>query len=210
MDIIKSLQWRYATKKFDVTKKLSEEQLNLLLETVRLSPTSYGLQPWKVIVISDPKKRLELRKAGYDQAQISDSSYLLVFAVQKDIGNEYIDKYIKLVSETRKLPLENLKGFSDMLMGWSKNKSSIEKIEWATRQAYIALGVLLVVAAEEGIDAAPMEGFDPKEFDRILGLSEMGLESKVICGVGFRAEDDSYAHLPKVRFPKSDLFIEVK
>jgi nitroreductase len=210
MDIIKSLQWRYATKKFDTTKKLSEKQLNTLLEAVRLSPTSYGLQPWRVVVVSDPKVRSELRKAGYNQPQISESSHLLVFAVQKSIDSQYIDKYMKVVSETRGVSAESLKGFSDMLLGWSKGKSDTEKVEWAARQAYIALGVLLVTAAEEEIDAAPMEGFDQKEFDKILGLGKFGLESKVICGLGFRSSEDIYAKSPKVRFSKSDLFIEIK
>jgi len=208
--IIEAMQWRYATNKFDVTRKLNEEQLTNLLDATILAPSSFGLQPWKMIVVTNPEIRAKLQEAGYGQPKISEASHLVVFAVEKHINDALVDTFIKSVSDTRGIPLENLAGYADMIKGAIAPKSDEGRKEWAAKQAYIALGVLITAGAVEGIDVAPMEGFDPKKFDEILGLEEQGLETKVIAALGFRASDDPSAEYKKVRYPKAHMVIEVK
>lgn len=206
-NIIKSLNWRYATKKFDQAKKLSAQQLQVLLESLRLSPSSFGLQPWKFIVVSNPEIREKLRAAAWDQAQVSESPELIVLAIKKNIDNALVDEFIASVSRIRGVATEELQSYSEMLKGFIKDKSAEALRDWATKQLYLSLGVLITVGAHEGIDIAPMEGFDPKRFDEILELEKLGLESRVIAGVGFRAKGDSYATEPKVRFPMEEIVI---
>jgi nitroreductase len=209
-NIIDSLKWRYATKEYDATKKLSPEQLNLLLESLRLSPSSFGMQPWKFVLVNNAEVRAKLREAAWGQTQVTDASHLIVISVLKNVDENLIKKYIKVISEVRGVSEENLKGFEDMMIGAVNMKSPEARIEWATRQAYIALGVLLTTAAHEQIDATPMEGFDPKKFDEILGLDKMGLESKVMVALGFRSQNDGMANVAKVRFPMEDVVVEIK
>lgn len=206
--VIEGLKWRYATKKFDPTKKLSQEQLDLLLEAIRLAPSSYGLQPWKFIVVTNPEKREQLRAAAYSQPQITDASHLIVFAVDTNVNNEDIDKYIHAIAQTRGIPEESLKDFEGMMKGFVAGKTPEELTEWAARQAYIALGILISAGATEGIDIAPMEGFDPAKFDEILELGKLNLATKVIAAVGFRADDDAFATMAKVRYPKEEMVIQ--
>lgn len=209
-DIVEALKWRYATKRFDTGKKLSRAQLGMLLEAVRLSPSSFGLETWKVIVVEDPEIRTKLRAAGYGQPQITDASHLIVFAVKKDINDALVDRFIALVADTRGVSVQSLKEYGDMIKSSIKGKSPEELRGWAARQAYLALGVLLTTAAHDGIDASPMEGFDAKQFDEIIGLEGMGLESVVILALGFRSEHDTAAQMPKVRSAKEDVVVEVK
>jgi len=204
---ITALNWRYATKKFDTSKKLTDEQLSMLEETLRLSPSSYGLQPWKFIVVSDPEVRAKLRAAGYNQPQITDASQLVVFAVPKVVDDALVDVFIQSVADAKGMPVDGLKGYADMIKGSLAGKSPEARVEWAARQVYIALGFLLAAAAGAGIDACPMEGFDPKKFDEILGLGALGLESKVVAAIGFRSSDDENAGMPKFRFPKEKVII---
>lgn len=208
-NVVDAMKWRYAVNKFDA-KKLSDSEIDGLLQSVILSPSSFGLQPWKFIVVTNPDIRQKLREAGYGQPKISESSHLIVFAVKKNINDALVDSFMTTVSKVRGIPLEGLKGYSDMLKGSIARKTAEQRIEWAARQAYIALGVLITTAAIHGIDAAPMEGFDPKKFDEILGLEKLGLESKVIAAVGFRASDDPSALVKKVRYTKDQVVIEVK
>lgn len=209
-NIIEALNWRYATKTYDAAKKLSPEQLNLMLESLRLSPSSFGMQPWKFILVSNPEVRAKLREAAWGQTQVTDASNLIVISVLKSVDENLIKKYIKTISEVRGVSEENLKGFEDMMIGAVNMKSPEARVEWATRQAYIALGVVLTAAAHEEIDATPMEGFDPKKFDEILGLESMGLESKVMLALGFRSVEDASANVAKVRFPMEEVMIEIK
>ena len=197
--IIKALEWRYATKKFDSAKKLTSEQLHVLLEALRLSPSSFGLEPWRFIVVSDPKIRDRLRVAGFDQPQITDASHLIVLAAAKDIDNALIDQYVQRVADIRGLNLEQLRNRSVMIKEYANSKSEQERREWAIRQVYIALGVLITTAALEGIDVCPMEMFDCQQFDEILGLKNLNMESRVIAAVGFRSSKDDYAQAKKVR-----------
>lgn len=209
-NVLDAMEWRYATNKFDTTKKLSVQDLNDLLEAVILSPSSFGLQPWKLIVVTNPEIRAKLQEAGYGQPKISEASHLIVFAVEKNIDDALIDNFIKTVAKTQSIPVENLKGKADMMKGSILSNTVEKRIEWATRQVYIALGVLITTAAIAGIDVGPMEGFDPKKFDEILGLDKMGLEARVIAAVGYRASDDPSLQLKKVRFSKEEIVVEVK
>lgn len=209
MSLIDKLQWRYATKKFDATKKLSSQQLGDLLDAVQLSPSSIGLQHYKILVVEDTEIRAELRLAGYNQPQITDASQLIVFAAEANINEAYAKDFISLVAETRNVSRESLAPYEGMILGTINSRTPEQLVIWAQKQAYIALGVLLTAAAELGIDATPMEGFDAAQFDEILGLKEKGLTTAVIAAIGFRADDDAYSQLAKVRRPKSELFIHV-
>ena len=208
MDILSKLNTRYATKIFDPTKKVSEADMDKLLEAIRLSASSFGLQPYKVLVVEDPAIRAELRKAAWDQPQITDASALLVFAAKYETNAVTVDEFVDLVSNTRNIPKDALSGYSDMMKG-SIQSQSPEQIEtWVSKQAYIALGFGLVSAAVLDIDACPMEGFSPADFDRILDINKLGLKSKVIMAVGYRSEEDKYQHLAKVRQKKEDFIIK--
>lgn len=209
-NIIDSLNWRSAIKKFDTTKKLSDTQIGMLFEALRLSPSSFGLQPWKFVVVTNDEIREKLRAAAWGQPQITEASHLIVFAIRKNVNEEFVDEYVQAVAKERGVSVDALKDFGDMMKGSINRRSADENKNWATHQLYLSLGVLLSAAAVEGIDACPMEGFDPKQFDEILGLEAMGLESRVIAAVGFRSADEKAALLPKVRFSKEEVIVEVK
>lgn len=209
MSLIDKLQWRAAIKKFDATKKLSAAQLDNLLSAIQLAPSSLGLQSYKVIVVEDAATRQKLREAGYNQPQITDASQLIVFASETRIDEAFGKGYINLIAKTRGIPVESLSGFQQMVLGSLSNQTDEQKISGSHKQTYIALGVLLTAAAEMGIDAAPMEGFDAAKFDEILGLKEKGLTTSVIAAIGFRADDDVYSKMAKVRRPKEEMFIHV-
>jgi nitroreductase len=208
MDLISSLNTRYATKAFDASKKVPAAELDQLLEAIRLSASSYGLQPYKVLVVENPEIRAELRSAAYGQTQITDSSALLVFAANTSINVDTIDQFINLVSEIRNIPKEALASFGDMMKGSLQNMNQDQIETWVSKQAYIALGYGLVAAAIQGIDTCPMEGFSAPDFDRILGLEKLGLKSKVVLAIGYRSAEDQYQHLAKVRYKKEDLFLK--
>ncbi|MEI6553386.1 MAG: NAD(P)H-dependent oxidoreductase [bacterium] len=210
--LIEAMNWRYATKIFDSTKKLTDEQLNNLIDAVSLSASSYGLQPWKIIVVKNPELRAQIKESAWGQTQTTDSSHLIVFAIVKNVDDAYIDKFVNLVSTTRGVDTAHLEGYSQMMKGAIKtkmDKGGVEAVkEWSARQAYIALGGLLTACATLKIDSCPMEGFDNKKVDEILGLNELGLESVVMCPLGYRSETDEYATYKKVRFAKEDVVIE--
>ena len=210
--IIDALNWRYATKAFDTTKKLSDEQINTLIEATRLSASSFGLQPVRLIVVKTEDLRSQIKDNAWGQAQITDASHLIVIASVNNIDDSYVDKYINKVSTTRGVELAGLEGYSQMMKGSIKAKldqGGVEAVDaWSKNQAYIALGTLLTACASENIDACPMEGFDNKKADEILGLSALGLSSVVLCPVGYRAESDTSANYKKVRFSKEEFVIE--
>jgi len=209
MSFIEKLQWRSAIKKFNPAKKLTAAQLDGLLSAVQLAPSSYGLQSYKVIVVQDAETKAKLRAAGYDQAQITDSSVLFVFASLTTLDEDFGKKFIDLIASTRNVARETLQGYEQIILGSLSSRTDEQKVAWSHRQAYIALGILLSAAAELGVDAGPMEGFDAEKFDEILGLKEKGLTTSVIAAVGYRAEDDVYSKMIKVRRPKEELFIHV-
>lgn len=206
-NLIESLNWRYATKKFDPAKKIPENELDELLEALRLAPSSYGIQPWKFVVVSDKKTREKLRdEAGYKQPQITDASHLIVLCARKDVDENLIRKYLDAIAKTRGVPRDSLKDFENTLIGFKNNMDEAKLLDWSKKQVYLALGFLLAAAAEKHIDACPMEGFDPAGFDKILGLDKQNATATVICTVGYR-KDDKYAGAKKVRFDKKDVFL---
>lgn len=202
------LNWRYATKKFNPEKEISQEDLNILLESIQLTASSYGLQPYEVIVVKDQATREKLKEVAWNQTQITDASYLLVFANLKSVTENYVNTYLDNIAETRNLSREDLKGMEDMIKNTTLKLPAESQNAWASKQAYIALGNLLSAAANLKIDTCPMEGFDAEKFDEILGLKDRNLTTAVIAPIGYRSEDDQYQHLAKVRKSKSDL-IEV-
>lgn len=207
-DLIKALNWRYATKKFDTSKKVSEADLNELLEAARLAPSSYGLQPWTFVVITNPELRKKLREHAWNQPQITDASHLIVLATRTDVDEEYVKHYVEEIARQRNVPVESLKAAQDMMTGDVKSRSKDAVVDWSKHQTYIALGFLLFAAAQKRIDACPMEGFDPAKFNEVLGLKERHLTATVLCAIGYRAGDDKAAQNVKVRFPKPDVVIE--
>jgi nitroreductase len=208
-NIIDSLKWRYSTQVYDPSKKLSQTQLDTILEAARLAPSSYGLQPWRFIVVNDQATRAKLREAGYGQPKITDASHLVVIAVQEVTNEATVDEYMKSVAETRKVSLESLAGYKGMIMNVVNSMTPEQLINWSTRQAYLALGVIIAAASLEGVDSGPMEGFEPAKFDEILGLKKLGLQSKVAIALGFRSDSDKMAKAAKVRYPKSKVVVEM-
>ena len=199
--------WRYATKKFDATKKISSEDLSILKEAIRLSSSSYGLQPYQVFIIESKDLRAKIQPAAWGQAQIVDASHLFVFANQTDVTNEDIDKYLKNVSETRNIPETALAGYGGFMKNGIGAKSIAEKTDWTSKQTYLALANLMNAAAELKIDVTPMEGFVPSEVNEILGFNELGLNTSLIAPVGYRSEEDATQHQKKVRKSNEELFI---
>ncbi len=204
---IDALTWRYATKKFDPSKKLTPEQENIVLEAIRMAPTSFGLQNFRVVVVKKPEMKLKLREVAYGQPQVTDSAMYLVFCVQKNITEDDIQNHVELVGKTRGVEMASLDGYKQMLLGFINNKTPDELSSWAARQAYITLGFGLMAAALNDIDACPMEGFDNSKFDELLALHDRGLKSVCAMAVGFRAADDAAAKTVKVRLPSDKLFI---
>lgn len=202
--LLTQLRWRYATKQFDPAKKIPAETWAALEEALVLTPSSYGLQPWKFLVITDPATREKLKAVSWNQPQITDASHLVVFAIFKENTPEHTDAYIRSISAARNLPVDQppLDGFRDMINATIKAQPNLP---WNKNQVYIALGNFLTAAALLGVDACPMEGFDAAKYDEILGLREKNLTSAVVATVGYRAETDAYASLPKVRFPKNTI-----
>lgn len=202
--LVSALNWRYAVKKFDASGRVPLDKWEALEESLVLSPSSYGLQAWKFLVIEDKAMRAKLKSASWDQSQITDADKLVVFLVKKDAGPADVQRFVDRISEVRRVPAEMLEGFKQTML---KSVSlPPEKVEaWLTRQVYIALGNFLTSAALLGVDACPMEGFDKDEYDRILGLREQGWKSVVVATAGMRASDDAYAKSRKVRFPKAEV-----
>lgn len=192
-------------QKFD-SSKLSEDDLNELLESIRLSASSYGLQPYEVLVITDEDIREKLKAAAWNQSQVAEASHLIVFANYAKITEEHVDAYMENIAETRNVSRGDLQGLEDMIKSTTLSRPQEDLQVWGSKQTYIALGNLLSAAANMRIDTCPMEGFDNAKFDEILNLKEKNLQSSVIIPVGYRSEDDSYQDLEKVRKSKSDLF----
>ena len=204
--ILENRTWRYATKKFDSSKKISDDNLELLLEATRLSASSYGLQPYHVFVITNPEIREQLKPVSWGQSQITEASHLIVFANQTNFNGELVDSHITNTAKTRNIPSENLKGYSDFAKSKLVDLPQKTKEEWTAKQVYIALGNLMQAAAELKIDTCPMEGFDAEAYDEILGLQGKDLTASVVLPIGYRSAEDATQHSPKVRKSKQELF----
>lgn len=209
MHLTKSLEWRYATKKFDENKTVDPSDIEKIKQAISLSASSYGLQSYKVIAVSDQATRAKLAEHCWGQKQVAQAPIVFVFAAIKRVDDAYIDGFISLKSKVQSVPEENLKGYGDFMKQTLGNFSDEQQHIWSSKQCYIALSNLLSACAELKIDACPMEGFLSDKFDEILGLSEKGLTSVVIAPVGYRADDDQTAHAKKVRKPLEELFVEV-
>ncbi len=202
------LSWRYATKKFDPAKKIPEQEFKQLLNVLRMAPSSYGLQPWKFVVVRDSGLRKNLKAHAWNQDQVTDASHLIILCALKTIDKKYINDFVNRIAKTRDVQRESLSQYEKMMLESLKSQTPEMLLIWMKHQVYIALGMLLMECAHQKIDACPMEGFDPKGFDKTLGLQEQGITSVVLCPVGYRSEDDRHAKLKKVRFENEELFIE--
>lgn len=204
--LIHSLNWRYAIKQFDPTRKISPENWQTLEEALRLSPSSLGLQPWKFLIITDPELRRKLQPVSYGQSQIVDASHLVVFATKLNLSEADIDAHIAKIASVRGVSLEDLAPLRAMSVGGIiAGKNEQERKDWAFNQTYIALGNLLTSAALLGIDACPMEGFSREEYNNLLGLTEQGLGAAVVATLGYRSSEDKYGSAPKVRFDRDEV-----
>jgi len=209
MNLIEKLNWRYAAKRMTGTK-LPKEKIESILEAIRLSASSYGLQPFNVIVLEDKELRTKIAPAAYNQPQITEASHLLVFAAWDDITPGKIDEYINDIASTRGISADALNGMKDMLINTVAGRTKEENFNWSARQSYLALGTGLVAAAVEEVDATPMEGFNPAELDKILGLKEKGLRSVALLALGYRdTEKDPMSAQKKVRRASEKLFINI-
>jgi nitroreductase len=209
-ELLTALEWRYATKRFDPKKKIPANVWEALERALILTPTSYGLQPYRFIVLTDPGKRAELLAHSWNQPQPVDCSHYVVFTARTKLAEADVDNWIQRIAEVRKVPVESLSAYRGMMIGdvvhGSRGKVSHE---WAVRQAYIALGNLMTSAAVIGVDTCPMEGIVPAEYDRVLGLADSGYATAVACALGYRAENDKYAALPKARFGAAELIRKI-
>lgn len=209
LDIIKKLEWRYAVKKFNPDKLLSEKKLDKLKQAFNLTATSYGLQPIKLLVVNNKVLQQELVKFSYGQKQVAEASHVFVICIEKQIDKEFIHDYFARVQQIRNTSDEILDSFKGALVESFSKKEREEVKSWATNQAYLALGTLLTVCALEEIDACPMEGFQPNSYDELLGLDQLKLTSVLVLPVGYRANDDMFATLKKVRRDLDDSIIHI-
>lgn len=203
--LIAALEWRYATQKFDPTKKITPAERSILLESARLAPSSFGLQPWKCIVVQNPETRQAIRQAAWGQAQITEASDLFVFCTKTTLDAAYIDHFVELTAEIQGRPVTEFTKLQQTIRGVIASRSASELFIWNSRQTYIAVGMLLAAAASHRIDVSPMEGFKIPEVDAILGLSTEHLTASVLCAVGHRLPTDPAALVKKVRFPFNEL-----
>lgn len=200
--VLSALSWRYATKKFDPTRKISADQWATLEQALVMSPSSYGLQPWRFVVVDTPATREKLRGASWNQPQITDAARLVVFARRTTMTVQDVQKYIDRIVEVRGVPAAALDGFKNTMLGSvTTGVQGFDASAWAARQCYIALGIFLSSAAMMQIDACPMEGIETAKYDEILGLTSEGYAATVVATAGYRAADDTFATMKKVRFP---------
>lgn len=202
-DLLAALRWRYATKQFDASRKISPEVWDALEESLVLTPSSFGLQPWKFLVVADPAVRARLLPESWNQSQVTDASHFVVLAARTDLAMSDIDTWISRMAEVQGSPVEALDPLKGMIAGFAERMSVEERHAWNARQVYIALGQLMTSAAMLGIDSCPMEGISAPAYDRVLGLENSGYATAVACALGYRSEGDKYATAPKARFERA-------
>lgn len=209
MELTKALEWRYATKKFDTEKKVSEKDLAAIKEAIRLSPSSIGLQPYVVLTVKDPAIRQQLQPLAWGQPQITEASHLLVFCNMTSLPAEYIDACAELHRSERNGDEAMVQQFKGVAAKISSDKNAEQLAAWTAHETFISVGIAIAACAELKIDACPMGGFEPKEVNRILGLDAQGLNAVHILPIGYRSAEDAYEKLPKVRKPETMLFPEI-
>jgi len=208
MNLIKNLQWRYAVKKYS-EKSVSEDKIDHIIDAINLTASSCGIQPYRMFVITNPEVRQRLGEGSFN-AQIHASSHLLVFAGFNEITADYITEYVEMMEQQRDLEKGGLKMLEDTLIDYFSPQTSEQNAIWSDKQAYIGLGTALIAAAELKVDSTPMEGFDPKLFDEVLGLSEKGLHASVIMSLGYRDQvNDFLASVPKARLPINEFSTKI-
>lgn len=205
----RQMNWRYACKKFDASKTIREADWNILIETLRLSASSYGLQPWKFVVVQNPELRQKLKDLSWGQSPVTEASHFVVLTYKEKMDEEHIGKFIEQTAKTRGVDITTLERFrqgmqKDLLLGGA-HAATINF--WAQRQTYIAMGSFLTTAALMEIDTLPMEGLDPAGYDRALGLEGTGYKTIAAIACGYRAADDKHQHAKKVRFDASDVVV---
>ena len=201
--IVSQLQWRYATKAFDPSAKIPADIWSSLEDTLVLTPSSYGLQPWKFLVITNDAVRESLVPHAWGQRQVADCSHFVVMCAKTNLDEAYVDSYVNDIATKRNIPATALVGLRGMILASLAQMNDAIVSHWAAKQCYIALGNFMTAAALAGIDTCPMEGFVQEQFDEILGLSAQGLTAVVCCPAGYRAADDKYASMAKIRWDKS-------
>ena len=207
MELLESLQWRYATKKMN-GEKIPQDKLERILEATRLAPSSYGLTPYHVIVVEDQETKQQLMGACYGQTQLVDSSAVLVFATWDDVTEESVNIYTQEIARQREIPVDTLAMLDGMMKGMLSNMTQEQRVTWAQKQAYIGLGFALAAAAVEQVDCTPMEGFVPAQVDEVLNLNELGLKSVLVLPLGYRDSSNDYlVNSKKVRWDDSKFFI---
>jgi nitroreductase len=203
--LISALNWRYATKQFDASKNISSTDFAVLLESLRLTPSSFGLQPWKFIVVETPEIRQQLRDKSFGQPQVTDASHLIVLCAKNDMSLEYVLNWINILAEQHQISVEDLAPLQNMMVGFISQMSSEKIANWNAHQIYIALGQLMTSAACLNIDTCPLEGISPTDYDEILGLRNSGYRTVVACALGYRSLEDKYAKAFKARHALNDL-----
>lgn len=204
-ELLKSLQFRYATKQFDPAATISNDAWSVLEQSLHLAPSSFGLQPWKFLVIDSPAIRSELRECSWNQGQVTDAARLVVFAARTDLTDVDIDRFIQCLATAQGKTPTDLSGYRDIVHGFANRMTPEARHAWNIRQTYIALGQLMASAAAIGIDTCPLEGIDAAAYDKILGLADSGYATAVACAIGYRSSDDKYAEMPKARFPITEV-----
>ena len=209
--IEEALDWRYAVKKFDAAKKISPSNWSILENSLVKSPSSYGLQPWKFLVVENTDLRARLREVSWGQSQVTDASHFVVLTYREKVDAKFIDSYIQQVAKVRGVALESLKGYADMMVGDLVNGPRAQTIQyWAQRQSYIAMGFLMETAALLKVDSCPMEGLDPAKYDEILKLNGTGWKSVAAVALGYRHTEDGLQHAKKVRFDREQVIQHIK
>jgi nitroreductase len=207
--LLQQLQWRYAVKRFDPTRKIPPATWAALEQSLVLAPSSFGLQPWKFFVIENPELRETLLPLTWNQSQVTQASHLVVMAIREPFGMHDIDRHVARIAEVTGAPAERFAGYRRTVSGFI-NDPNFDPADWAKLQVYLALGVFLASAALLGIDACPMEGFQPRAYDEVLGLADQGYASAVLATAGYRAADDRYADGPKIRYPTEEVIERIR
>ena len=209
MNILESLNWRYATKKFDAERTLSDDQVDQILEAGNLAASSYGLQPYKFLVINNQKLQDQLVPHSYDQQQVADASHVIVIAVRTDVDADYISDFAARMEKERGLDAGAMDEYKGMMLGTIGKMSSEVLYQWSAKQAYIVLGTMLAAAATIEIDACPMEGFVAAEYDQLLDLTSQNLRAVLVMPIGYRAEDDKAQNQKKIRRALDEIVVRV-
>jgi nitroreductase len=206
--VVEALRWRYATKKFDPSRRIPESTWHALEQALVLSPSSMGLQPWKFIVVQEPGLREKLSAASWGQSQPVECSHFVVFAGRRGLDGTDVERHVSRTAEVRGVSRDSLKGYADMLHGGTGRGRDLGILDtWMAHQVYIALGSFMTAASILGVDTCPMEGLEPATYDAILGLDGQGYGTLCACAAGYRSSDDKYAKLPKVRFKPEDVIV---